>query len=270
MEFIATRNIQNTLLYIKNKLLRNKSKNVLEIVQACIKDERIDNLYVKAEIHGREITLIFTNPDKQQNEIDALKAGSYLLSSSSFKIIGLSLKVLCDDRVLLSLDQLISHEIIRYVDRNAVAHKSMKVSYWRFCIELVPTIVYILLNHKNGSLQEQMYEDCRNKISLLVAKHLSSSYLIEELQAASSLIQDKIRKKKSIVSALFILTALCVSSTCTFLLGIEITISLIGVLWATLVTLEGWGKRLIDITLSTDEKKSMVIKNAIELAKSKP
>ena len=272
MKILPTHQIYKSIMYNENKLCR-KQEHASMMVRQCIDELGIDIQYVNFE--GNEQTLIITlsNLNEQQNEIDAINLGQYLLNSYKFRRLDFFLIILDKDRKTLDSNYLTGHEIINYIDRNVFAFKYAKTNMLQDYKELLPNLIYSICKYRKNSFYSKSHQEYRNRADNFTAKYLADNYPLEDLRAASSLLQRIIATRKGFASALFFLLLTTAGAGCYLFLKIDRLQDLqiiAGAVWTGGLLIESVVKRLIDMSLARNEKRLNTVKNALDRYKDKP
>jgi hypothetical protein len=272
MKILPTRRIYKSMMHNKNKLCR-KQEYASMMVWQCIDDLGIDTQHVNFERNKQELIITLSNPNEQQNEIDAINLGRYLLNSYKFRRLDFYLKILDKDGKILDSNHLTAHEIIHYIDRNVFAFKSAKTNVWQDYKELLPNLVYFVCEYNKNSVHSKSYQEYKNKAENFTAKHLAVNYSLEDLRETSSLLQRRIATRKGFASALFFLLLFTAGTGCYLFVKIDRLQDLqivAGTIWAGALLIESIVKRLIDVSLEKNEKRLNTVKNALDRYKDKP
>jgi hypothetical protein len=272
MKILPTRRIYKSMMHNKNKLCR-KQEHASMMVSQCMDDLGIDTQYVNFERNKQELIITLSNPNEQQNEIDAINLGRYLLNSYKFRRLDFYLKILDKDGNILDSNHLVAHEIIHYVDRNVFAFKYAKANIWQSYKELMPNIIYFVCKHRKNSFHSKSHQEYRNKADNFAAKYLADSYSLEALRSASSLLQERIATRKGFSSALFFLLLFTAGAGYYSFVKVDRwqDVQIIaGAVWTGVVLIESIVKRLIDMSLKGNEKRLNTVKNALDRYKDKP
>ena len=260
------------MMHNKNKLCR-KQEHASMMVWQCIDDLEIDTQYVNFERNKQELIITLSNPNEQQNEIDAINLGRYLLNSYKFRRLDFYLKILDKDGNILDSNHLVAHEIIHYIDRNVFAFKYAKANIWQSYKELLPNIIYFVCRYRKNSFHSKSHQEYRNKADNFAAKYLAASYSLEDLRSASSLLQERIATRKGFSSALFFLLLFTAGAGYYSFVKVDRwqDVQIIaGAVWTGVVLIESIVKRLIDMSLKGNEKRLNTVKNALDRYKDKP
>jgi hypothetical protein len=272
MKILPTRRIYKSMMHSKNKLCR-KQEYASMMVWQCIEDLGIDTQHVNFERNKQELIITLSNLNEQQNEIDAINLGRYLLNSYKFRRLDFYLKIVDKDGKILDSNYLTCHEIINYIDLNVFAFKYTKANIWQSCKELLPNIIYFVYEYKRNSFHNKCHQEYRNKADNFAAKYLAENYSLEDLRATSSLLQRRIATRKGFASTLFFLLLFTAGAGCYLFVKIEKLQDLqiiAGAIWAGALLVESIVKRLIDMSLEKNEKRLNTVKNALDRYKDKP
>jgi hypothetical protein len=239
------------------------------MVENCLENLSINQNDINYKIDNGELLIIFTNPNKDESIDNALKIGEYLSGEYKYKRRKYKLRIMWTDEVIIDSNSLKCDEIIKYIDKNIIAKKSMQLGFLEFCKEFLLSTLYSVLNHNDDLRWNQLYRESRNKKYRQEAKNLANTYSIDDLNETSSFIQSQIIDKKSIVSRWVIGLTLIAFIGCLLFAGVTNLVIAFIPLWIAIVAFEGAYKRLNEVGLSNEENKLNIIKMAIEEAKGK-